>query len=119
MFSEQNTKSNELSQNMSNLNQRLGIYVVAKYIGGTSFDFKSDFDDLTYTGSRQSVLIFGMINNTPMNGMLTIFGAGSCKWTGIPENVTATMASDGRVTVNLVGMAYDTFTMISGRPITE
>lgn len=58
--------------------------------------------------------MFGTINNIPANGMLTIHGAGSCEWTGIPENITASMASDGRITVNLQSMAYDTFTMISG-----
>lgn len=104
----------ELTNKIGVLDKKLGIYAVSKYVSAASFSFKSWFDDLTHTGSRQSVLIFGMINNTPMNGILTIFGAGSCKWTGIPEKITASMASDGRITVNLQSMAYDTFTMISG-----
>lgn len=50
-----------------------------------------------------------------MNGILTINGTGTCKWTGSPEYITATMASDGRITVNLGEYsAYDTITMISG-----
>ena len=96
------------------LDEKLGVYAVSKYVSATSFTFKSWFDDFTHTGTRQTVLMFGMINNIPANGMLTIRGSGSCEWTGTPENITASIASDGRVTVNLQSMAYDTFTMISG-----
>lgn len=111
----QNTKIlSWLNSRIGALDEKLGVYAVSKYVSATSFTFKSWFDDFTHTRTRQTVLMFGMVNNIPANGMLTIRGSGSCEWTGTPENITASIASDGRVTVNLQSMAYDTFTMISG-----
>ena len=95
------------------MNSRLNIYTLTKYVAGTSFDFKSTFDDLESTGSRQSVFIFGNINGPAMYGVLMIRGVGECIWSGSPSSVTANMDSSGRITINLPNAAYDSLTMIS------
>ena len=96
----------------------MGLWATNKYVVGESFSFQSVFTDLSSTGSRQTVLMFGNANGQLVNGALLIRGDGSeCAWSGNPSSISASMDSSGRVTVNLGRQAYDTFTLISGEKI--
>ena len=107
-----------VNSRISNLDSRMGLWAMNKYVVGQNFNFQSVFTDPSSTGSRQTVLMFGNANGQLVNGALLIRGDGSeCAWSGNPSSISASMDSSGRVTVNLGRQAYDTFTLISGGKI--
>jgi len=94
------------------------MYALRKNVSGAnSFSFQTKWREWSSdTNDRQSILLFGSINGTSLNGMLTVFGNGVTKWTGDGE-ITVTKLENGKITVNLSAVAYDLFLLISAEPI--
>ena len=69
----------------------------------------------TEGGKRQSVLLFGSRDGTPVLGTLVIRSNGTFSWQGAPA-VTATALENGAVEIDLGGGAYDMFVLVSADP---
>lgn len=79
------------------------------------FEFKSRYNQLGNNG-RQSVFIFGNADSVSVQGTLCIKNSGSCTWYGT-EGLAASINEEGKVTVTLPRVAYDSFLLISTHSI--
>lgn len=64
--------------------------------------------------ARQSVLLFGNANGTPVMGVVMLSGSG-CAWSGT-DGVTVTALSGEQFRITLPTKAYDWFTLLSAEP---
>ncbi len=109
-------KNQELESTINE--NKVDAHILKKYVSGINkFSFKTKWGEWgNTTDDRQSILLFGSVNGTSLNGMLTVFGNGATKWTGDGE-ITVTKLENGKITVNLSAVAYDLFLLISAEPI--
>jgi len=97
----------------SNIN---GVRMYNKSVSGTKdLDIKTKYADFTGTGNeRQSFFVFGEANGKIVYGVARVANNGTTLWGGT-EGVTLTTKTGGVLTVVLPTVAYDVFTIISGR----
>ncbi len=96
-----------------------GVYLrtVRVWNADRTIRLQSKFQTWGESGIRQSVLLFGSRNGTPVLGTLVISRNGVFTWQGTPA-VTATALENGILEIDLGGGAFDMFTLISPEPIT-
>lgn len=96
-----------------------GVYIrtVRVWDGKKTFRVQTRFSQWGEAGARQSILLFGSRNGTPVLGTLVIHSDGSYGWQGTPA-VTAAAVEGGVMEIDLGGGAFDIFTLISVNPIT-
>lgn len=97
----------------SNIN---GVRMYNKSVSGTAeLDIKTKYADFTGTGNeRQTFFVFGEANGTIVYGVARVANNGTTLWGGT-SGVTLTTKTGGVLTVVLPKVAYDIFTIISGR----
>ena len=97
----------------SNIN---GVRMYNKSVSGTSeLDIKTKYADFSGTGNeRQSFFVFGEANGKAVYGLARVANNGTTLWAGT-DGVTLTTKTGGVLTVKLPTVAYDVFTIISGR----
>lgn len=95
-----------------------GVYIrtVRVWYGETKFRVQSRFSQWDEGGARQSILLFGSRNGTPVLGTLVIHSNSVFSWQGTPE-ITATALEAGAVEIDLGGGAFDMFVLVSPDPI--
>ncbi len=95
-----------------------GLYIrPVRVWGQSSLRFQSRFTQWGAAGNRQSVLIFGSQNGTPVLGILLISSDGMAWWSGT-EGVTPVVLEQGAVELSMTHTAYDYITLLSTEPIT-
>lgn len=96
-------------------------YILGITVSSTNIlKFKGRFDSNTFGKIvRQSVLMFGDANASTVYGVFRIYGDGTVQWHGYAESgeVTASMDSNGIITVKLPEISYDTFCLVSAQRI--
>lgn len=97
----------------SNIN---GLRMYNKAVSGTAnLDINTKYADFTGTGNeRQTFFVFGEANGSIVYGVARVSNNGTTLWEGT-SGVTLTTKSGGILTVVLPKVAYDIFTIISGR----
>lgn len=86
--------------------------------GSTSFCIRSRFPDWNSTGGqRQSLLLTGSANGTPILGVIVVGSGGSCAWSG-SEAVTLTAEEGGVIRVTFRMTCYDYFILQSPEAFT-
>ena len=93
-----------------------GIYMSTKEVFATA-EMDIDTKHIDYTGvgdERQTFFIFGAANSNMVYGLARVSDNGSTSWAGT-DGVTLSTKSGGILTVKLPTIAYDVFTIISGR----
>lgn len=100
----------------SNIN---GVRMASVSVSGTKeLNIKTKYTDFTGNGNeRQTFFVFGEANGAMVYGVARAANNGTTLWAGT-NGVTLTTKSDGVLTVVLPTVAYDTFTIISGRDFT-
>lgn len=97
----------------SNIN---GLRMYNKAVSGTAeLDIDTKYADFTGNGNeRQTFFIFGEANGSAVYGVARVANNGTTLWSGT-SGVTLTTKGGGVLTVVLPKVAYDIFTIISGR----
>ena len=93
-----------------------GVYIRTKEVIGTA-EININTKHIDYTGvgdERQTFFIFGAANANMVYGLARVSDNGNTSWVGTNE-VTLSTKSGGILTVTLPTVAYDVFTIISGR----
>ena len=93
-----------------------GVRMYNKSVSGTKeLDIKTKYADFTGTGNeRQTFFVFGAANASLVYGVARISNNGTTQWSGT-SGVTLSTKSGGVLSVVLPAVAYDIFTIISGR----
>lgn len=96
-----------------------GVRMYNKSVSGTKeLDINTKYADFTGTGNeRQSFFVFGEANGSIVYGVARVANNGTTKWAGT-EGVTLQTKAGGVLSVVLPNVAYDIFTIISGREFT-
>lgn len=96
-----------------------GVRMANVSVSGTKeLDINTKYEDFTGTGNeRQTFFIFGEANGKLVYGVARAANNGTTLWAGT-EGVTLTTKAGGVLTVVLPAVAYDIFTIISGRDFT-
>lgn len=83
--------------------------------GRDRFTFKSIMSTDNPFGLRQSVLLFGAANGSPVLGLLTIYDSrAAVSWSGINGDTTVTATLTGNTVTVVFGVTcYDKFTIMS------
>lgn len=103
-------------ESLDSLNDKtIGYFITRNVSGANTLEFNSRFTEIG-SGSRQSVFIFGCVNNDMIYGILMVRNTGVCEWSGI-GSVSASMGSTGIVTVTLPSIAYDRIALLSPESI--
>lgn len=97
----------------SNIN---GVRMYNKTVSGTAeLDINTKYTDFTGNGNeRQTFFVFGEANGSMVYGVARASNNGTTLWAGT-DGVTLKTKSGGILTVVLPKVAYDIFTIISGR----
>lgn len=93
-----------------------GAYIksVPVYDGVRSFSVKTKFSAFDGAGDqRQTVLIMGSANYTPVLGMLTVNDKGVCSYSGAGNITAAPCDTSGGITVTLPAGSFDRFLLMS------
>lgn len=100
----------------SNIN---GVRMYNKSVSGTKdLDLDTKYIDFSGSGNeRQTFFVFGEANGKMVYGVARVANNGKTLWAGT-EGVTLTTKNGGILTVVLPAVAYDVFTIISGRDFT-
>lgn len=96
-----------------------GVRMYSKAVSGTAdLDINTKYADFSGTGNeRQTFFVFGEANGTMVYGVARVANNGTTLWAGT-DGVTLTTKTGGVLTVVLPKVAYDIFTIISGRDFT-
>lgn len=96
-----------------------GVRMYNKSVSGTKeLDIDTKYADFSGTGNeRQSFFIFGEANGSMVYGVARVANNGTTKWAGT-DGVTLQTKTGGVLSVVLPNVAYDIFTIISGREFT-
>lgn len=96
-----------------------GVRMYNKSVSGTKeLDIDTKYDDFSGTGNeRQTFFVFGEANGSMVYGVARVANNGTTKWAGT-DGVTLQTKTGGVLTVVLPNVAYDIFTIISGRDFT-
>lgn len=93
-----------------------GLRMYNKAVSGTTdLDINTKYADFTGNGNeRQTFFVFGEANGSIVYGVARVSNNGTTLWSGT-SGVTLTTKGGGVLTVVLPKVAYDIFTIISGR----
>ncbi len=96
-----------------------GVRMYNKSVSGTNeLDINTKYSDFSGTGNeRQTFFVFGEANGSIVYGVARVANNGTTKWAGT-EGVTLQTKTGGVLSVVLPKVAYDIFTIISGREFT-
>ena len=96
-----------------------GVRMYSKAVSGTKdLDINTMYPDFSGAGNeRQTFFVFGEANGNTVYGVARVADNGTTLWAGT-SGVTLTTKTGGVLTVVLPAVAYDVFTIISGRDFT-
>lgn len=96
-----------------------GVRMYNKSVSGTKeLDINTKYADFSGTGNeRQTFFVFGEANGSMVYGVARVANNGTTKWAGT-DGVTLQTKTGGVLSVVLPNVAYDIFTIISGRDFT-